>query len=188
MSRILLLAWRYIAFHKGVSLILLVSITATFYLPFTVDVLTNRMEAQLFARADTTPLIAGAKGSRFDLTLNALYFEARAPFDISLADFNQIAETGLAEAIPLHVRYRAHGFPVVGTSLDYFDFRNLRVAEGEPLRSLGDCVIGANVAEALDLHPGDHLISDPENVFDIGGNYPLKMKVAGGAGEITVTG
>ncbi len=179
MMRILLLAWRYIAFHKVVTAILLISITATLYLPFTVSILVDRLESQLLARAETTPLIVGAKGSRFDLTLNALYFEANAPHTIAMRESHKIAESGLATPIPMHVRFSARGFPVVGTTLEYFDFRNLTIAAGDHLGVLGDCVIGADVAEALDLKPGDRIMSDPENVFDIGGSYPLNMKVVG---------
>ncbi len=179
MMRILLLAWRYIAFHKVVTAILLISITATLYLPFTVSILVDRLESQLLARSETTPLIVGAKGSRFDLTLNALYFEANAPHTIAMRESHKIAESGLATPIPMHVRFSARGFPVVGTTLEYFDFRNLSIAVGDNLGVLGDCVIGADVAEALDLKPGDRIMSDPENVFDIGGSYPLNMKVVG---------
>ena len=44
---------------------------------------------------------------------------------------------------------------------------------------LGDCVLGARVAESLTLKPGDNLVSSPESLFDLAGVYPLKMKVAG---------
>jgi putative ABC transport system permease protein len=44
---------------------------------------------------------------------------------------------------------------------------------------LGDCVLGARVAESLGLKPGDSLVSSPETLFDLAGIYPLKMKVAG---------
>jgi len=179
MMRILLLAWRYITFHKDVAVILLISITATLYLPITVNILIERLENQLLSRADCTPLIVGAKGSRFDLTLNTLYFEARAPHEITMRENQVIAESGLAVPIPLHVRFKARGFPIVGSSYDYFDFRKLKLAAGHNLGILGDCLIGANVAHALDLKPGDRLMSDPENVFDIGGSYPLNMKIVG---------
>jgi putative ABC transport system permease protein len=67
----------------------------------------------------------------------------------------------------------------VGTTLDYFDFRGLKVVEGRNLAVLGDCVLGARVAENLRLKPGDSLLSSPETLFDLAGVYPLKMKVVG---------
>ena len=44
---------------------------------------------------------------------------------------------------------------------------------------LGECVIGAAVAERLGLRRGDSVISSPESVLDLAGVYPLKMKVSG---------
>ena len=77
------------------------------------------------------------------------------------------------------VRQRARGFPIVGTTLDYFAFRQLQIRHGTTLIRLGDCVLGAGVARKLGLEPGDRLLSDPENVFDIAGAYPLNMRVVG---------
>ena len=38
---------------------------------------------------------------------------------------------------------------------------------------------GQRLAQQLGLKPGDSLVSSPENLFDLGGIYPLKMKVVG---------
>jgi putative ABC transport system permease protein len=91
----------------------------------------------------------------------------------------RIEDSVLAQAIPLYVRFQARGFPVVGTSLDYFEFRELRIADGRAFAMLGECVIGAEAARSLSLRPGDSVVSSPETVFDLAGVYPLKMKVAG---------
>jgi putative ABC transport system permease protein len=55
----------------------------------------------------------------------------------------------------------------------------LRIDKGRQLAVLGDCVLGARVAESLALKPGDSLVSSPETLFDLAGVYPLKMKVVG---------
>jgi len=47
------------------------------------------------------------------------------------------------------------------------------------LAVLGECVLGARVAEGLGLGPGDGLVSSPETLFDLAGIYPLKMQVVG---------
>jgi putative ABC transport system permease protein len=67
----------------------------------------------------------------------------------------------------------------VGTTLDYFYFRNLRIGEGRQMGVLGECVLGAEVAARTGIGPGGHLVSSPENVFDLAGVYPLRMKVVG---------
>ena len=135
--------------------------------------------AALTARADQTPLILGARGSELELVLNTLYFHAESPEEIENRAFAEAQSTEFAEFIPIHSRFKAHGAAIVGTSVDYFDFRGLRVANGRQMGLLGECVIGANVAARLGLGPGESIVSSPETVFDIAGVYPLKMTIAG---------
>jgi putative ABC transport system permease protein len=123
--------------------------------------------------------VLGAKGSAVELTLNALYFRRRGTETFPVSEMEKLRDSRLAKAIPLYVRFHAQGAPIVGTSLDYFPFRGLRLAEGRMLTRLGDCLLGAKVARKLGLHPGGSLTSSPEQVFDISGVYPLKMRVTG---------
>jgi len=88
-------------------------------------------------------------------------------------------QSGHAGAIPMYVRFQARNFAVVGTSLDYFDYRGLETQSGRIFARLGECVIGSDVSESLDIVAGDHIVTSPENVFDLAGVYPLKMKVTG---------
>jgi putative ABC transport system permease protein len=53
------------------------------------------------------------------------------------------------------------------------------MGEGRNLRYVGECVLGARVAERLDLEPGDSLVSSPENFMDLAGVYPLEMEIVG---------
>ena len=175
----LYIAWKYITFNRVKTTILVISITLIVFLPLALQVLLNESEQQLRARAGQTPLLVGARGSALDLVMSSLYFNDSVSQLISMRAAEQIEETGLAVSIPLYVRFRARGFPIVGTSLDYFDFRGLEVDEGRMLVTLGECVIGAEVAKRLGLGPGDSLVSSPENLFDIAGIYPLKMKISG---------
>jgi putative ABC transport system permease protein len=175
----LYLAWRYLAYHRVKAVLLIASVTLIVYLPVGLRVLVAQSAAELEARARATPLLVGARGSALELTLNALYFEPDPPAPAPYAQVERVAATGLAEAIPLHVRFRARGYPIVGTTLEYLDFRGLHVAEGRRMAVLGECVVGAAVARGLDLSPGDALVSSPESVFDLAGVYPLRMRVTG---------
>jgi len=176
---ILSLACRYVLFHWGRSALLVGCLTIIAYLPLAVSWLTETFQSELSSRASSTPLLVGKKGSRFDLTMNALYFEGRSIEAIPYKEWERVEETGLARAVPLTIKHWSRGAPIVGTTLDYFDFRRLKIAEGSLIGRLGDCVVGANVARRLGLKPGDGLLSDPDNVFDIASSYPLKMRVAG---------
>ncbi len=179
MKKSVLLAWRYLCYHRMKSVIMLLAMTVMLALPLTVHTLVRGLENNLMARANATPLVVGARGSRFDLTLHALYFKNKVPGEMSMRTAQTINESGLALAIPLHRRFTAQGWPVVGTLLEYFDFRRLTVDSGRGLVRLGDCLLGSRVAHELKLAPDDYLISDPENVFDIAGSYPLNMRVTG---------
>ena len=124
-------------------------------------------------------MILGALGSELELVLNSLYFHAESPAEFDNLFFIEAQSTGFATFIPIHSKFSAQGAPIVGTSLNYFDFRQLHVGRGRQLGLLGECIIGANVAARLGLGPGNTIISSPESVFDIAGVYPLKMKIAG---------
>ena len=175
----LYIAWRYISFNKIKTATLVACITLISFLPMSLQLLLNESERQLMSRAVSTPLVVGAKGSSLDLVMNTLYFDDEVPELITMEASDRVMDTDLALPIPLYVRFRARGYPIVGTTFDYLDFRRLKVADGRAMAVLGDCVLGARVAEDLGLKPGDGLVSSPETLFDLAGIYPLKMKVTG---------
>lgn len=175
----LYLAWQYTRFNKFKTIILVASITLIAVLPLALEVLLAESERQLLNRAESTPLLVGAKGSALDLAMSSLYFDDEVPELMTMAAAERIYDTELALPIPLYVRFQARGLPIVGTSFDYFNFRNLTIAQGQLLTMLGDCVLGAKAATKLGIGPGDSLVSSPENLFDLAGVYPLKMKVVG---------
>jgi len=175
----LYIAWQYIRSNKIRTATLIACITLISFLPVSLQLLLGESERQLMSRAVSTPLVIGAKGSSLDLVMNSLYFSDEVPELVDMEASERIMESGLALPIPVYVRFHARGNPIVGTTLDYFDFRGLKVAEGRNLAVLGDCVLGAKVAENLGLKPGDNLLSSPETLFDLAGVYPLKMKVVG---------
>ncbi len=179
MNDVLYLAWRYLASHRVLTSILVFALTLIVFLPVGLQVLVRQSERELTTRAAATPLILGEKGSPLELALNSLYFSSDTPPSLPYAECERVTNSGLARAIPLHTRFRARNQPIVGTSLDYFPLRGLEVAEGRQLALLGECVVGASAARKLGVGVGGHVVSSPENVFDITGVYPLKMPVVG---------
>ena len=173
------LALAYMRHNLVRSIILVFALALIVFVPLATRLVLQASETQLTARAEATPLMVGARGSALDLLMNGLYFSADRPEPSTMADADRVWDTGLAIAIPLHVRFTAGRAPIVGTTFDYFDFRGLSIAEGRPLALLGEAVLGAEAARRLDLSPGDSLISDPENLFDLTGTYPLEMTVVG---------
>lgn len=179
MSGTLYLAWRYLAFHRLKTAILVTSIALILYLPVGLRVLVSQSSQQLTARAAATPLVVGAKGSPLELVLNTLYFRAATPELMTYTEVLRARDSSLARAIPMYVRFQSRGAAIVGTTLDYFDFRGLTIESGRQIALLGECVLGARAAAAMGVGPGDHVVSSPESVFDLAGVYPLRMKVAG---------
>ena len=173
------LAWQYVAHHRVRTLLLALALGLTLALPLAVRTLLRIAQQEWRARAQATPLVLGAKGSALELTLNALYFRRQGVDAIPAKSAGMVRQTGLGQGIPLHVKFHSQETPIVGTSLDYFPWRGLQVAEGHMLGRLGDCVVGAEVARLRNLKPGGYVMSSPEQVFDLAGVYPLNMRVTG---------
>lgn len=179
MSGAFKLAIRYITYHRGRSLILMSCIFLTLVLPVCLGILLRQFSSQIAARAESTPIVIGSKGSQLDLALHSIYFSSAPDAAIKFSEVKKVRESGLATPIPLHVKYSAQGFPIVGTSLEYFSFRGLELELGESLAVLGDCVLGSAAASKLDVKPGDQILSDRGSVLDLAGEYPLKLNIVG---------
>jgi putative ABC transport system permease protein len=179
MKDALWLAFRYAVHYRLRSAILVICISIAMFLPAAVHVLVGYYNRIMIDRADQTPLVIGAKGSAYDLVLNTLYFKGRIEQQLTMAHSRQAGEDDLATVIPMHIAYSAEGVPLVGTTLDYFSFRKLKVSRGTLPQLLGDVVLGSSAARRLGLAPGDKIKSDQEKVYDITSSYPLLMRVVG---------
>ncbi|RLA55745.1 MAG: hypothetical protein DRQ65_00660 [Gammaproteobacteria bacterium] len=179
MSGVLYLAWRYLLWHRFKTAILVLAVTLVIYLPVGLQLVVQRTAADMTARADSSPLLLGSRGSPLELVLNSLYFSAGSPPSLDYGQLQELRDSGLVEPIPLYVRFHSAGHPIVGTNLDYFDFRGLELSRGRQMVGLGEAVVGSRVAQQLDVGAGDAVVSSPESVFDLAGVYPLKMWVVG---------
>jgi putative ABC transport system permease protein len=164
--------------HPVQTLVLILCIAVPVFLPSGVRVLIADYQSNLTARAEATPMILGARSNRFDLTFAALYFRQSKLETIPFPQLQALqAEHGLA--VPIHCRFTARGFPVVGTTPEYFEQRRSRMMAGDIPLQLGEAVLGADVADALNLSVGDALFSDQAELYDIAVPPALKMKVVG---------
>ena len=98
------LAWRYLAYHRIKTAILVTSITLILFLPVGLRVLVDQSSKQLTARAAATPLIIGAKGSPLELVLNSLYFGSDIPEPMTYGEALGVSESNLALGIPIYTR------------------------------------------------------------------------------------
>jgi len=173
-------------FHKAKTAILVVCIGLTIYLPLTSHWLVGEFDERMAARAgaqDATPLVIGIRGSRFDLVLHALNFRPLPKgSEFAAAELEKLRHDGLAIPIPLFIhdykQKKDRAFPIIGTTPDYLDFRRLQFTEGRQMTLLGDCVLGADAAQALNVKLGDSVTPNPGSLADLM-SLPLKMHVTG---------
>lgn len=176
---VLYLGLRYLARHRAKTLLLITAFTLAMGLPLAISRIVGHVENQLRSRAMNTELVLGHAGSALELTFNALYFTKPGIATLPYGEVMEVNDTGLAQAIPIYARFSAGGYRIVGTNLDYFLSRDFRYSEGRAILHLGECVVGATVAEDNGIVAGDSIVSSPEALFDLAGVYPLRMKVSG---------
>lgn len=111
-----------------------------------------------------TDLVVGARTSPVQLMLYAVFHLGDATNNIHWQTYQDIAANpAVAWTIPISMGDSHHGFPVVGTTADYFghfhygEAQPLAFSSGKPFAGLFDAVIGAEVAEHLGYHLGDKI-------------------------------
>lgn len=173
------LALLHMRYHWKRTTLLVGCLTISLLLPIVLRQLTPRIQAELHRRAKLTPVVIGSVGSPLDLTLHGLYFRASDLQPVTFGDWQEFQRQGFDAAVPLHIRFQVDRFPIVGTHLEYFQLRQLKLAQGKVFGRLGDCVLGATAAKELGLSVGDHVISNPKSFLSIAADYPLEMNVVG---------
>ena len=88
------LALRSLRWYRGRAVIIVLCLALTLWLPITVRLLLGQFRTEIIARANSTPLVIGARGSRIDLALQALYFDTVAPDQTTMAEANYVQESG----------------------------------------------------------------------------------------------
>lgn len=175
----LYLARRSLRANAGRTLVLVVGLAVALFLPAFTATLGGLAQGRLLARAEATPILVGRTGNEFDLVMSSLFFRGGVRDTVAYAEAEALRSHHYGVVVPLFVRYTAGGAPVVGTSVEYFDVRHLRVATGRRFATLGEAVVGATVARAANLAIGDSIRTDATNLYDLSGAYPLLLRVAG---------
>ena len=171
------LALRYLVASPGRTAVLIGGLAVALFLPLFTVLASERLGDALRARAQSTPVLIGATGNEFDLTLSALYFGGQVRQTIAFSARRDAARYGAA--VPLHVASTISGSPLVATDLDYLRLRGLSVSAGRTPALLGEVVAGASVAEAFQLSVGDTVRSDLTNLYNLAGAYPALLSVVG---------
>lgn len=175
----LALALRSIAYHRVRSALLVVALALVAGLPIIVGSLLDAGGEAMTARARSTPLVVGSRGSELDLVIAALYPGTPAPRPFPVGEARRIAAATRGVTVPLHLGFTARKRPVVGTSIDYLALRGLGLAEGRGFTLIGECVVGAAVARDLGLAVGGTIVTDAVDPYNLAGAIPLRLHIVG---------
>jgi len=111
-----------------------------------------------------TDLVVGPRTSPVQLMLYAVFRIGEATTNMKWASYQELAQDpDVAWIVPLSIGDSHHGFPVVGTSAEYFErYRYglslpLELAAGRRFEGLFDTVLGAEVAERMKYKVGDRI-------------------------------
>jgi putative ABC transport system permease protein len=126
----------------------------------------NQQSREAFSQGATGfDAVLGARGSKLQLVLNAVFHLQTSPGNIPYRYYQAMkANPQVAIALPYAVGDNYHGYRIVGTELDLFDVevlpgRKLRPRPGgrlfDPAKS--EVVVGSFVADKLGLKVGDHI-------------------------------
>lgn len=111
-----------------------------------------------------TDLVVGARTSPVQLMLYAVFHIGEATNNIHWQSYQDIAANpAVAWSIPVSLGDSHHGFPVLGTTADYFEHfhygeaQPLTFTDGKPFAGLFEAVVGAEVAKNMGYRVGDKI-------------------------------
>jgi putative ABC transport system permease protein len=112
-----------------------------------------------------TDLVVGARTSPVQLLLSSVFHIGSATQNMTWKSFEWLkARPAVQWAVPLSLGDSHRGFPVLGTTPDYFAHvrfgasHAIEFAAGKPFESLFEAVIGAEVARQLGYRHGDKIV------------------------------
>ena len=142
----------------------LISLTLSVALLLGVERVRQQAQESFSQSVSGTDLIVGARTSPIQLMLYSVFHIGDATNNIRWhAYLDLAADPNIAWTIPISLGDSHHGFPVLGTTQNYFahfhygDAQPLAFTAGKPFINLYDAVIGAEVAEHLHYKLGDHI-------------------------------
>jgi putative ABC transport system permease protein len=170
---------RHAVHHWGRTGLLAAFLGVALAVPLAARVIIAEHERGLRARAEATPVVIGARTSRFDLAFNALSFRAMPGEGVRYGVFEKLIGREGVRVVPLHARHAARGVPIVGTDADYAALRGLVAREGRWPGVLGEAALGARAARVLGVGVGGVVVSDPVAVYDVTAPPAIELTVVG---------
>ena len=163
MSTLLLLVRLGLRQHELSTLVTALSVALAGGLLLSVWMIKSQSRA-VFSRTDTGyDAVLGARGSRLQLVLNAIFHLEASPGNLSFEDFERIrAHPAVRRAVPIAVGDNLRGYRIVGTTPEYFTEgeyapgKRFEFAEGRLFAGdAHEAVLGDFAARRLGMRVGD---------------------------------
>ncbi|MCE4555832.1 ABC transporter permease [Roseateles cellulosilyticus] len=151
------LAWRYLWSSPLTAALNLLLLTLGLAAVTFVLRASAQVEAGLKRDLAGIDLVVGAKGSPMQIMLAGVFHLDAPTGNIPLATLDLLQRQPLvAQAVPLSLGDSFRGYRIAGTTPDYIGLYGGRLAHGALWTAPMQAVLGAEVARASGLKPGDH--------------------------------
>ena len=150
------LAWKNIWFKPLNTILSILLLTASVAIITILILVEKQFEEKYQSNLDGVDLVLGAQGSPLQLVLSSVYQVDDPTGNISYDSVKVwMQHPYVKKAIPLAYGDNYVGFKIVGTTPDYIEKYQAKIAEGKVFDHNFEVVIGAEVAEKLNLKLGD---------------------------------
>jgi len=147
--------------RKASALLTICAIAVSVMMLLGVEQIRQQTRSNFANTISGTDLIVGARTGSTQLLLASVFNIGQLSNTMSWQSYRYLTELPqVAWHVPLALGDSLRGFPVVGTTAEFFTYFNygqrqaLEFANGQPFNSLTDLVVGAEVAQSLQLTVG----------------------------------
>lgn len=143
--------------HKPLNALLsLVLLTSAIAIMSLLILLERQFEENFNSNLEGVDMVLGAQGSPLQLVLSSIY-QMDAPTGNISYDSAKVwmKHPFVKSAIPLAFGDNYRGYKIVGTTPEYLERFGGKISSGRIFKNDFEVVIGANIAEKLNLKPGD---------------------------------
>ncbi len=159
-------AWRTLRSRLGAVLITLLAIALATATALVVPLVVSQVERGAKDAAQVSDLLIAAPGSATQALMSSIFYLDTPTGNIPEHVYtNLLNAPGTARAVPLALGDQYLGFPIVGTSPQFFEQTlgptygpYYHIAQGKMFSQPFDAVIGAGVAQQAGLHIGDTFV------------------------------
>jgi len=161
----LLLARKSLWHRKYSVLLTLIGLLISISLLFAIEHIRVQSKENFKRTVSGVDLIVAARSSQINVLLSSVFRMGANPNNVSWATYQEIREhPSVVWSIPLSLGDSYKGYPVVGTTSDYFDYyqygnkQALAMQAGEVFSTPYDVVIGAALAKNENLQVGSQVV------------------------------